>query len=133
MHLSVIHFVISAQCPYIVKASFCQKCPWTASYQIWKMSVSCMQQWSTQVLSIRLKGFSSGSLSSLRYSHQMPLTQFRVLDPSTASALACGMAVEFLGRVSRLDQSIVSGLHVILKCQPYLFRVWIKGFAIAIC
>lgn len=95
--------------------------------------LSCMQQWSTQVLSLRLKGFSSGSLSSLRYLHQMPLTQFRVLDPSAASALACGMAVEFSGRVSRLDQSIVSGLHVILKCQPYLFRVWIKGFAIAIC
>lgn len=62
-----------------------------------------------------------------------PLTRFKGLDPSAASAQACGAASGVWGRVSRLEQSIVSGLHVIWKCQPYLFQARIKGFAIAIC
>lgn len=78
-------------------------------------------------------GRSSGSLIPSGPSQCLPLTRFKVLDPSAASALACGAASGVWGRVSRLDQSIVSGLHVIWKCQPYLSQARIKGFAIAIC
>lgn len=100
-----------------IKASFWQRSCWPEVEPS-----SAAQEWSR----------SSGSLIPLGSSHHLPLTRFRVLDPSAAPALACG-ASGFWGRVSRLDQSIVSGLHVIWKCQPYLFQAWIKGFAIAIC
>lgn len=107
-----------SQVPLCIKARFWQRSCWP------EVEASSAAQEQSR---------SSGSLIPSGSSHQLPLTRFQALDPSAASALACGAASGFWGRVSRLDQSIVSGLHVIWKCQPYLFQAWIKGFAIAIC
>lgn len=107
-----------SQVPLFTKASFWQTSCWP------ELGASSAAQEGSR---------SSGSLIPSGSSHCLPLTRFRALDPSAVSALACGAASGFWGRVSRLNQSIVSGLHVIWKCQPYLFQAWIKGFAIAIC
>lgn len=114
-HFSLCHV---SQVPLFIKAGFWQRSCWPEVEPS-----SAAQEWSR----------SSGSLIPWGSSHRLPLTHCRTLDPSAAPALACGAASGFWGRVSRLDQSIVSGLHVIWKCQPYLFQAWIKGFAIAIC